>query len=81
MIASTLLVLAAASRLVAAAPASAPRSLGFDQRGLSRLRNSTLAGRALMPGPFHGVNLGSWFVYEPYMAIDEWHNMVGQACS
>jgi len=36
--------------------------------GLSRLKNETLAGRAIFPsGGIRGVNLGAWFVYEPYM--------------
>lgn len=55
MILSILLSLTAASAVLAAP---------FDMRGLSRLRNETLAGRAVFPtGGFHGVNLGAWFVF------------------
>ena len=36
--------------------------------GLSRLKNETLVGRAIFPsGGIRGVNLGAWFVFEPYM--------------
>ncbi|EJD41338.1 WD40 repeat-like protein [Auricularia subglabra TFB-10046 SS5] len=52
-----------------------------DMRGLNRLRNSTISGRAIFPsGGIRGVNLGAWFVFEPYMAIDEWLNMEGELC-
>lgn len=36
----------------------------MDMRGLSRLHNETLAGRAVFPSSgIHGVNLGAWFVF------------------
>lgn len=55
MIFSTLLGLAAASTALA---------VPMDMRGLSRLRNETLTGRAIFPsGGFKGVNLGAWFVF------------------
>lgn len=73
MILSSLLAFAA---IAVAAPAGLQTRM--ELRGLNRLRNSTLAGRAVFPNNgFHGVNLGAWFVFEPYMAVDEWHSMGG----
>ena len=37
----------------------------------------TLDDRALPSPHIWGVNLGSWLVFEPYMAQDEWHAMGG----
>lgn len=57
MLFSTLFSLAIASSVLGA---PAP----MEMRGLSRLRNETLAGRAVFPtGGFHGVNIGAWFVF------------------
>lgn len=54
MILSSLLALAA---VAAAAPTGMQTRM--EMRGLTRLRNSTLAGRAIFPNNgFHGVNLG-----------------------
>ncbi|KAF8322689.1 glycoside hydrolase [Clavulina sp. PMI_390] len=51
--------------------------------GLQRLKNTTLVNRDLFPtNGIHGVNLGAWFVFEPYMAVDEWTSMGGDGlCS
>lgn len=52
------------STLVALAAASTALAVPMDMRGLSRLRNETLTGRAIFPtGGFKGVNLGAWFVF------------------
>ncbi|KZV79249.1 glycoside hydrolase [Exidia glandulosa HHB12029] len=79
---SVLVAIAALPLAVLASPAAIPITpMRQDMRGLNRLWNSTLAGRAIFPsGGIRGVNVGAWFVFEPYMAIDEWSSMGGEQC-
>ncbi|KZV81656.1 glycoside hydrolase [Exidia glandulosa HHB12029] len=59
-------------------PVEAITPLRAEMRGLHRLNNATIAGRAIFPsGGIRGVNVGAWFVFEPYMAWDRWHAMGG----
>jgi len=87
MLASGLLFAALAATQAYAAPATDPTTgpvaanitpMRGIMTGLNRLNNRTLAGRAIFPsGGIRGVNLGSWLVFEPYMAVDRWHSMGG----
>lgn len=66
MIFTSLFSLAAASAALA--------SPMMDMRGLSRLANETLAGRAVFPsGGFHGVNVGAWFVFGMFLSTHTVH--------
>ncbi|EJD36695.1 glycoside hydrolase [Auricularia subglabra TFB-10046 SS5] len=68
------LVVVSLAALALAFPTDSP----VDMTGLNRLKNSTISGRAIFPSNgIRGVNLGAWFVFEPYMAIDRWHDMGG----
>ena len=55
---------------IAAASAALASAASRDMRGLSRLLNGTLAGRATFPSEgIHGVNLGSWLVFGAWRVI------------
>ena len=57
-------VLAALAALALAVVATPVTPMRQDMRGLNRLRNSTIAGRAIFPsGGIRGVNIGAWFVF------------------